>query len=200
LVDKPIFFGANPNKLKTVNKVLKPFYQMGDWYRVAMALPAIYLTSIVLQDEKLHHGTLIAMKSFGAQIMVTQTLKNVIGRTLDKNEETSNPFEFKPSWHLPSEGLLPSGHAAISWSVITSYADEYKDDPIIPWALYGAATLGSISLVTTRSHWVSDIALGIAIGYFTAKTARYYDEKHEKTTIQPLISQNSLGLSITAQF
>lgn len=202
LVDKPIFFSVNPDKIKTVNHILNPFFEMGNWQVVSITLPTLYLTSLVLQDPKLHHGTLMAMKSFGAEVLVTQGLKNLMYRTLNKNEETSNPFEFKgPRWEFPSEGVLPSGHAAIVWSIMTAYADEYKDDPVLPSLFYGSAILSNISLITTRSHWISDIFLGAAIGYYTAKTARYYDEKHElNTRIQPIVSSSFLGMGVTTRF
>ncbi len=205
LIDKPLFFSVDSKNLHGVNNALNVFFEMGNWKNIIMYMPTLYLTSLVIKDERLRRSTLLAWHSFGAEILVTQGLKGALNRTLNRNEATSDPFEYKsPDFSLPSQGVLPSGHASTVWAIMTVYADEYQNDGILPYLIYGTATLSSLSLIPTQSHWASDIFLGAAIGYYTGKTARYYEEKHRTcqtgVTLQPAMLPTGPGVSLTASF
>ena len=64
---------------------------------------------------------------------------------------------------------FPSGHSAAAFSVATVVANRYGNHKWVPWVVYGMATAISLSRVTTNAHFSSDVFLGAAIGYTTAK-------------------------------
>jgi membrane-associated phospholipid phosphatase len=49
-------------------------------------------------------------------------------------------------------------------------ASEYKEYPLVAYLSYGVATLTGLSRMNDDKHFASDVFLGAAIGYFTAKT------------------------------
>jgi hypothetical protein len=52
--------------------------------------------------------------------------------------------------------------------VATTIADQ-SDKPFIDISAYSLATLAALSRVHDNKHWISDVLIGSAIGYFVAK-------------------------------
>lgn len=70
---------------------------------------------------------------------------------------------------------FPSGHVITSWSVAAAIADRYHDKPIVRLAAYGAATAISVSRLTGRNHFPSDVLVGSVLGYLIG---HYVVHKH----------------------
>jgi len=64
---------------------------------------------------------------------------------------------------------FPSGHAAHSWAIATVFAHQYSNRPLIKWGAYGWATAVSVSRLTGRNHYASDIVVGSTIGYLIGR-------------------------------
>src|SRR5262249_12430096 len=60
---------------------------------------------------------------------------------------------------------FPSGHASNIWSFATVVASEYHDKPIVPIAAYSIASLVSVARFTGQRHYLSDVLVGIAVGF-----------------------------------
>lgn len=71
---------------------------------------------------------------------------------------------------------FPSGHAMFTWAMASTFADEY---PSVPSKLlwYSVATTVTVSRVTGREHFASDVVVGGAIGYLIAK--HIYHKHHD---------------------
>jgi membrane-associated phospholipid phosphatase len=195
LIDQPLFKSVDPKNFESINTPLNAFHEFGQWQYTAMVVGGTYISSYILQDVQLARASRIATKSLLFQSLVNQGLKNIIYRT----KVEGKPYDFRllpPAWELPSSGAFPSGHASNMWSVLSSFALAYKDDPIIPSLCYGSAMIGSVLLVTKRSHWISDIVLGAALGYYSAEYMTYIDDQRTGYTVMPLITQNKIGLSV----
>ncbi|MGE4169619.1 MAG: phosphatase PAP2 family protein [Candidatus Margulisiibacteriota bacterium] len=198
LVDKPIFDYFDRRNLTTFNNATQGFHGLGKSTTLLYALPAIYATGVVLDDSKLQHGTYMAIKSFGFQIITTQFLKDLFFRKLE-----GDPYDFQgPKWKFPSdEGALPSGHAGFAWAVLTSYAEEYREDqPWVTTLCYSSAILSSATLVTQQKHWISDVVLGAAIGYYTALYVRDMDQKKPAFSVYPLVVGGGWGIGISGRY
>jgi membrane-associated phospholipid phosphatase len=70
---------------------------------------------------------------------------------------------------------FPSGHSMYTWAMASTFANEY---PSVPSRLlwYTVATTVTVSRVTGREHFASDVIVGGAIGYMIAK--RIYRHRH----------------------
>lgn len=71
---------------------------------------------------------------------------------------------------------FPSEHAVLSWSVASVIAHEYPD-PLVKTVAYGIATGVSISRITSRDHFPSDIFVGAALGYLIGR--QVYADHHD---------------------
>ena len=69
--------------------------------------------------------------------------------------------------HSPSGSnfSFPSEHSAIAWSIASVVAHEYPG-PLTKFAAYGLATAVSLTRVTARQHFVSDVAVGGVLGWY----------------------------------
>jgi membrane-associated phospholipid phosphatase len=196
MVDYPIFYALPQQDLETQPSLLRPFFELGDWERATNFLEFSWAFSVLVQDTKLRNATELAVKSFILEALVTQSLKNLINRRIE-----GQVVQFPgPIWELPSSGGLPSGHATIAWSLMTSYAEGYRGDPVIPYLCYFTAVVSSITLVTTQSHWVSDIIMGAALGYYTAQAVVWLNADRAATQIHPVLRPQGPALALTHRF
>jgi membrane-associated phospholipid phosphatase len=63
---------------------------------------------------------------------------------------------------------FPSEHAAVSWAIAGVIAHEYPG-PLTKLVSYGLASAVSVARVTGKEHFPSDVVVGSALGYFTAR-------------------------------
>jgi len=74
---------------------------------------------------------------------------------------------------------FPSGHSASAWAVATVIAHEYEDKPLLHFGAYAAAVAVGISRYAGRAHFLSEVLVGSAIGFYTG---RYVYRSHHVTT------------------
>ena len=194
LIDQPIFKNVDSKSFQSFNDSLQLFHDAGQWQYTGMFATGVYLTSYLLEDTKLERASRIAIKSLLFQSIVNQGIKNLLYRT-----KIEDPYDVRlspPRWEFPSKGAFPSGHASNMWSMWSGFALAYADDPVIPWLCYGAASIGSLLLITNANHWVSDIFLGAALGYYTAEYVRYVDDQRAQLYLMPIVNSRMIGLAL----
>jgi membrane-associated phospholipid phosphatase len=72
---------------------------------------------------------------------------------------------------------FPSGHALGAFSVAAVFAKEYREHIAVPILAYSFATLISLSRVSGRDHYLSDIFVGAAGGFLIGRYT--YNEHHD---------------------
>lgn len=162
LLDEPVTraLAADHDPLtETGAAVTRRMGQPEVWATVGLGLTAVGLVS---GNGRLAGAGVRATSSVALAGLATHGLKAVFGR-LRPDSFDSDHFSPFSSGHS-----FPSGHATVAFALATSLSDEIRR----PWAsvlLYGAATGTALSRVHDRRHWLSDVALGAAIGVTAAK-------------------------------
>jgi len=64
---------------------------------------------------------------------------------------------------------FPSGHSSAIWSIATILAHQYPDNRIVPILSYTTASIVAYSRAVVEKHYLSDIVVGSALGYFCAR-------------------------------
>ena len=64
---------------------------------------------------------------------------------------------------------FPSGHASLAFSIGTVVAEQYSDNLWVKVLVYTLASGIALSRVIENKHYLSDVIVGSAIGYATAK-------------------------------
>jgi membrane-associated phospholipid phosphatase len=130
----------------------------------------------VFKSDKVKTTTWLATQSYLASGAMQFLLKYLTGEQrpnyVDPNNPMASPapifhgpaFSFK---HAGSTTAFPSGHTTAIFAAATVFAQEYKDEILIPVISYSAATLVGLSRITQNAHWLSDVFAGAALGYIT---------------------------------
>lgn len=74
-----------------------------------------------------------------------------------------------------------SGHSAHSWAIATVFAHQYSNRPLIKYGAYTWATMVSLSRLTGKNHYPSDVLVGSTIGYLVGRfVARHHGRPPRK--------------------
>jgi hypothetical protein len=132
------------------------------------AVPAsLYVIGLFRKDSKMQHTGLLAGEAL-ADIAIVQTVLKDIGRRVKPSRyPASGWFGSKgpPASYIRGNGSFPSGHSMAAFAVATVVARRYGNHRWVPYAAYGLASLVGFSRLTLNVHFLSDVAMGGAIGY-----------------------------------
>jgi membrane-associated phospholipid phosphatase len=99
-------------------------------------------------------------------------MKRLVGRS--RPNENVGAFTYHPftalndSAGIELRGAMPSGHVTAAFAVATSLADDIGKTGVSV-LLYTLAAGTAFSRINDDRHWLSDTAMGAALGVFTAK-------------------------------
>ncbi|MBN1302294.1 MAG: phosphatase PAP2 family protein [Melioribacteraceae bacterium] len=158
--------------------------------------------SLLLGASLLLHGVSNnneANRKFGFEILqsmiysgaLTHSLKFIIGRS--RPFTGGGPFSFSPFQSFNDENWsLPSGHATAAFSLSTIISQNVSSD-FLKYFVFIPALVTAYSRVDYDVHWTSDVFLGAAIGYFSAKfISKLHKDNLNKTDTRaastPLVS------------
>lgn len=146
------------------------------------------------KDTLLERASFTAMESVLIATTVTEVLAFSIGRKRPYQTESST--HFKP---LSGSTSFPSGHAASSMALASTYAKYYNEPySYLLYTIYAATAFGRIY---KNKHYLSDVIMGGTIGYATSSYLCERHKKNQKTTYIPIIilTDKTLFLGITKQ-
>src|SRR5579859_2821091 len=115
---------------------------------------------------------LLSGEAYADAAVIDLAIKAVTRRKRPTDVAAGQPYNdtFFNGGKSPFKGSsFPSGQAIGAFSIATIVARRYGHHKWVPWVAYGGATLISLSRVTTRAHFPSDILLGAALGYSIAR-------------------------------
>lgn len=135
---------------------------------VAVVPVSILISGYLRHDPYAVKTGMLAGEAYADAAIVDLAIKAVTRRKRPSDVAPGAPFNdtFFSGGKSPFKGSsFPSGHAAGAFAVATVIAHRYGRHRWVPWAAYGFATAISLSRVTTRAHFPSDVFLGAALGY-----------------------------------
>jgi hypothetical protein len=170
--DKPIqkntttFMTNNPG-LKSTSQYVTDFGALYEIYTLA----AFGAYGIIFKSNKVKTTTLLATQSYLAAGAMESAVKFITGRVRPNayTPEMENNGTFKGPSSSSISSSFPSGHTTAAFAAATVFAQEYKDETLIPVVAYTAATLVGLSRITQNAHWATDVVAGACLGYVTGK-------------------------------
>ncbi|HKK08224.1 MAG TPA: phosphatase PAP2 family protein [Gemmatimonadota bacterium] len=82
---------------------------------------------------------------------------------------TSDPDRFSPLAFHEADQSYPSGHATRVFALAAVAVGDFPDQRWLPWVAWPAATAVAASRVVGKSHWVTDVAAGAALGILSSR-------------------------------
>ncbi|AIY13134.1 phosphatase PAP2 family protein [Cellulophaga baltica] len=138
----------------------------------------VYLTGLVTKNEKLRRTGVLLIASATSAGLLQQLTKSLVGRARPVSGKTKDTFDpFNPSRNFHS---FPSGHTMLAFTNAYAIAKQFKN----PWTKAGIYTVGlipGVSRMWDGQHWLTDVALGVAISVFTVESIdRYLDGRYDE--------------------
>lgn len=197
-LDQEIHDWVEDNRSGASEDVSRVFEKVGNGLYILPSLGVFYLYGHFAEDGKARRAALMSLESFVLSGVFTNVLKYSTHR---HRPNSGDPYD---TWDGPglstSDLSFPSGHATTAFSILTVIASEYSDHPAVPVIAYSAAALAALSRVHDGKHWASDVFMGSAIGYFTAKAVLRYNEGDERFLIYPVAKEGGAMLMVTYRF
>jgi membrane-associated phospholipid phosphatase len=139
--------------------------RLGDPRIVGPALVASYLTGRVTGLPGFSAASArIAGATFSAAVLC-EGLKLAVGRARP-NLAPGDPDEFRPFGR--ADASFPSGHTTIAFAAAAAI-DAESPARWVSWVVYPAAAAVGWARVSEDRHWLSDVAAGAALGYWTGR-------------------------------
>jgi membrane-associated phospholipid phosphatase len=168
---------------------------------VLYTLPAaglVYLYGEVQESEKAKRIGLLGAESIILAGAFTGVIK-IAGHR--HRPDTGDQYNRWDGPGFSTDNLsFPSGHAGTAFALATVIAEESDNSYVAPTA-YGIASLVALSRLNDNEHWTSDVFLGAAVGYFTARTVlRYHQKKNSPWALLPDASGDRYGVLMVYRF
>lgn len=149
-----------------------------------MLTGAVYLSGLLIKNEKLRRTGVLLVSSASAAGLLQQISKTAIGRarpSSGKTKDTFAPFSFDKAYDS-----FPSGHTILAFTNAYAIAKQFKS-PWIKGGLYAVGLIPGMTRLWAGKHWLSDVTLGVALSIFTVEAIdkyldRRYDEKYSAGT------------------
>ena len=137
--------------------------QVSDYatYSLAGSAGAAYLWGHFKHDDHLAETGFLAGEAALNSTLAVYAIKEVSQRPRPISAGgTGRFFQGGPSF--------PSEHSALAWSVASVVAHEYPG-PLTQLGAYGLASAVSLTRVTSKEHFASDVVVGGALGWYFAR-------------------------------
>jgi hypothetical protein len=198
--DEDIQHRVQENRNDTSDDIAKIAKIFGDGKYTLPPLAGLYIYGHFSEKSKAQRVALLSFESFVLSGIFTQFIKFAGHRHRPSSGDPPDTWD-GPGFST-SDRSFPSGHAQAAFSISTIIASEYSNVKCVPALAYGLATLTALSRVNDNAHWASDVFVGSAIGYFTAKAIvrRHAKNRGNNLIVLPLLDSKHTGLLVSYQF
>lgn len=86
-----------------------------------------------------------------------------------------------------------------SFALAATVAGFYPEKKWVGIVSYSLATITSVGRVVSEEHWVSDVVVGAALGYFIGRGVVLFNEKIgniDSVKIEPIATNYGVGLAV----
>ena len=140
---------------------------------IAVVPAGFYAVSLLRHDSYGQGTSLLAGEAVANDAVLMIVLKAITQRArpseFPPNGAYNDTFFATRNSFFGNGSSFPSGHAMMSFSVATVFAQRYKQHKWVPYVAYALATAISFSRVTTGAHFPSDVFIGAATGFAIAR-------------------------------
>lgn len=134
----------------------------GNHFVTAGVVTGMFALGSLRDRPRLKRTSILAAEAFIDSNLIIAALKGAAGRLRPDSPNGRGKF-----FHHGTS--FPSGHAANAWSVATVFALEYDEKPAVKYGAYTIAASVSAARYAGRAHFISDVVIGSAIGFYTGR-------------------------------
>ncbi len=130
-------------------------------YSMAGGAAGLYFAGLLTHNEHQRETGFLSGESVIDSLIFVESLKFATGR--------QRPYQGNGTGQFLKGGTsFPSEHSAGAWAIAGIVAHEYPS-PFVKFLSYGMASVVSLSRITAKQHFPSDVLVGAALGYLTSE-------------------------------
>ena len=134
----------------------------------------VYLVGLLTKNEKWRKTGVLLISAASTVGMLQTVSKTFVGRArpiANEGKATFKPFSSEAAYHS-----FPSGHTILAFTTFYAIGKQFKN----PWAKGGFYALGLLSPVSrlwSGAHWLTDVALSVAVSMVVVDSIDKYLDK-----------------------
>jgi hypothetical protein len=165
-LDEPLKKFIQKQKSEFNTNISKVAKQYGEFYMPLIIGGSLYSYGMIFDNEHTRVTGRMVLEAAAFSGLLVTLMKMTTGRSRPYTDEGTYKF----NWFKTDEGHLsfPSGHSAVAFSISSVLANRINNT-YASIGLYILSSLTALSRVYDNQHWISDVFLGSAIGFFTGK-------------------------------
>ncbi|HWF39848.1 MAG TPA: phosphatase PAP2 family protein [Candidatus Acidoferrales bacterium] len=171
---------ASPNRIRISNDLSNA----GTYGAIGIA-GASYVFGKVTHNETARETGVLSLETIADASVVTEVLKLATNRERPYTGTGQGRFWPNGTNSFTFNSSFPSEHSTVIWAFSHVVADETPGHWWLHLGLYAIATGVSVSRVTSRNHFPSDVVVGSAIGYLTGGYVyRRHSNSYDNTALR----------------
>lgn len=192
-VDEIVRKEAVKHKEYSTTKLMEAAEYYGRGITSQITALALGTYGIVMSDDEVLRIGLEVFEAYFISNSVQSVLKRFIGRS--RPEKGDGGFEYDPFPNIKvQEKSMPSGHTILAFT-LSSVLAAHTDSPYLKAAIFTPAFLTAAQRIYGDKHWLSDVFLGAALGYFIGDfIVRRHDKGTEDNLFFTLDQSGRLGI------
>jgi hypothetical protein len=139
--------------------------------RAMLPVAGVFGVSLLTNSERFQDAAFTSFESLLYAGTLTIAAKYLFGR--HRPDDTSSTNVFSP---FSGNSSFPSGHSTAAFAIITPWVLYYRDSTPLVYGLFALSTGTAVARVARNRHWPTDVLVGSAIGFMTA---RYLTNRHK---------------------
>lgn len=160
--------------------------EFGDANAMRPAAVLVFVGSLLQDDHRMQDAAFTGLESLMLANLITNALKAIHGRSRPWQERGAD--DWKP---FSGRTSFPSGHATTAFALMTPWVVYYRSPAA--WAGMGLAAASSLSRVTLRYHWPSDVLAGALIG---SGVSWWLARRHQRSSQDSFTSEPEPGILV----
>lgn len=174
------------NQEESSPTILKEFGERFGSPQVTYGLTgSVYLFGLFTKNERVRETGVLLISSATAVGLIQTVLKTTVGRSRPQNGD--DKFDFKPFSGEAGFRSFPSGHTILSFTTAYAISKQF-DNAWVKAGIYAVGMISPISRIVNGAHWLTDVALSMAISIATVDAIdnylngkkRYPDDSYKK--------------------
>jgi membrane-associated phospholipid phosphatase len=130
---------------------------------------AFYGISRLTHNRRMRETALLSAEALADVAVLSAVMKAVSQRQRPSGSDGLYRINDARGEFWAGGNSFPSLHAGSVWALAAVFASRYRDKPVIKFGAYGLAAMISVSRMTARQHFPSDVLVGSVIGYFIGR-------------------------------
>jgi membrane-associated phospholipid phosphatase len=187
--------GSSQHQINISNKVS----DLGSGYTLVGEGAGMYVIGSLTHNDHLTETGRLGLEAIVDASIVGEGLKLATNRQRPDTGKDSGEFWPHGTQSYSLNTSFPSGHAIATWAFARVVASEYPNK-LLDLGIYTVAAAVSVSRVTGRHHFPSDVIVGSTFGYLVGgyvvghHSSRY---KQQAFSLLPIVDQRTHSYALT---